>query len=113
MILGANGQPVSSQDSLGGGRKGNQVDVFSLPDGAIVSKERSFALHNKIKNNSVLRERIEAAQRQTGAKVLHLSMMQRGEMAPDTQRALIKHTEHGEKIMQKRIVDENLQRSVR
>lgn len=73
MILDAHGRPTSSE--WVNGRRGDQVDGFQLPDGAIVSKRISMDLHERIKNDSKLRERIEVAQRMTKSKILHLSLL--------------------------------------
>jgi hypothetical protein len=85
-----------------------QVDGYSLPDGYVVSAKASMGLHNRIQNDSVLRERIEAADRMTGTESIHLAMLRHDHKKPSkqTEAALLKNQQFGEKIMKKRIHDE-------
>jgi hypothetical protein len=111
MLYAPNGQPI---------RKSMQVDAYDLPDGAIVSKAMSIVIHNKIANDTLLRERLEQAQRERNARfpkrkgnILHLAMLKRGEMSTRTQEALVKNAEFGEKVARKRMSAENLKQSAR
>jgi hypothetical protein len=102
------GRPITSRQP-----RDEQIDGFQLPDGAVVSKSASFDLHKRIQNDTTLRERLETAQRMTGRKILHLSFMERGNknITADLFKTIEKNADFGEKVMQKRIKDENLKES--
>jgi hypothetical protein len=87
-------------------RKGMQVEAFQLPKGAIISAEKSREFHNRLMNDSVLRERLETADRMTGTKSLCLAILERGEMSESTKRNLQKNLEFGEKIIRQRVESE-------
>lgn len=112
MILDYAGNPITSINDAPG-RRGMQVDGFQLPDGAIVSREKSFRLHNNIKNNTLLRERLEVASRMTGRTAIHLSMLRPSVygMSADVERAIVKNVEFGEKIQHRRVEEEKLKES--
>lgn len=106
MILGPNGIPVMSKEQRKEaarlcGRYGYRVNAFDLPEGAIQSEKMSFALHEQIKNNTQLRDRLEAAQRITGSKYLHLDMMDNSKtgLTADKKRAIETNVKFGEKII--------------
>ena len=72
MILNQYGRPVtSSHRGWQNGRHGEQMDGFQMANGAVVSERASMDLHRRIENDSVLRERIETAQKMTGKETLH------------------------------------------
>jgi len=102
------GRPIQSKQT-----REEQIDGFQLPDGAIVSKSASFDLHNRIKNDAGLRERLETAQRMTSRKILHLSLLDRNNknVTDDLFRTIEKNADFGENVMRKRIKDENLKES--
>ncbi len=106
MLYGPNGKPITIEPPKHCGRRGMQADAFALPDGAVVSLERSMDLQQRIRNDARLRERIEAADRMTGTKTLHLMMLDHGEISEKKQDALVKNLEFAEKIMRKRIENE-------
>jgi hypothetical protein len=101
------GVPIKSQ------RRDEQIDGFQLPNGAIVSKSASFDLHNRIKNDPLLRERLEVAQRMTGRKILHLSLLEHGNknVTAELSKAIEKNLDFGEKVQKERIKTENLKES--
>jgi hypothetical protein len=112
MLFGPNGLPVSSQNSEAPVRTGMQFDAFQLPNGAIISSKISKDFRNKIQNNTELRERLEKAQRMTGRKLIALDMQRNNKgMNDDTRKVLEKNQSFGEKVMKKRIKNENLSKS--
>jgi hypothetical protein len=102
------GRPITSKQT-----REEQIDGFQLPDGAVVSKTASFALHNRIRNDAGLRERLETAQRMTGRKILHLSLIDRNNknITDNLFRTIEKNAEFGENVMRKRVKEENLKES--
>lgn len=88
-----------------------QLNASDLPDGAVIDMDRSKVLHEKIRNNTKLRERIETAQRMTGNKALHLLMLAPGQMPESVKRALVKNQVWGQKYIKKRIKEENFKNS--
>jgi hypothetical protein len=102
------GRPIQSKQT-----RDEQIDGFQLPNGAVVSKSASFDLHNRIRNDAGLRERLETAQRMTGRKILHLSLMERGNknVTDDLFRTIEKNADFGEKVMRERVKNENLKES--
>lgn len=111
MILDSHGRPTSSE--WVNGRRGDQVEGFQLPDGAIVSKRISMDLHNRIANDSNLREKLEVAQRMTGRKILHLSLMDRTNKNSTAQinEAIKKNLDVGEDLQRLRAKTEKLTKS--
>ena len=111
MILDSRGRLTSS--ARVNGRQGDQVDGFQLPDGAIVSKRFSMDFHNRIANDSGLRERLETAQRMTKKKILHLSLLDRTNKAAtaNVDDAIIKNLDVGEELQRHRIKTEKLTKS--
>lgn len=113
MILDHNGRPY--QEPSNSTRRGMQVDGCALPDGVIVSMKKSLELHNKIKTDSRLRERIEAADRMTGTESIHLALLRRTDkttgMDNQIEKDLVKNQEFGETVQRKRVVDEKLKTS--
>lgn len=101
------GRPISSANERNEARRGDQVDAYALPNGAIVSKVASFALHNRIKNDTLLRERLETAARMTGRTTLHLDLLRHGNKhaTATVEKAIEKNLEFGEKIQSQRIAD--------
>jgi hypothetical protein len=111
MILDSHGNPTSSE--WVNGRKGDQVEGFQLPDGAIVSKKISMDIHKRIQNDSTLRERLEIAQRMTGRKILHLSLLDHSNknVNASVNKAIEKNLDVGEEIQRHRANTENLTQS--
>jgi hypothetical protein len=107
MILDSRGRPTSSA------RRGEQIEGFQLPDGAIVSKRISMDLHNRIANDSALRERLEVAQRMTKRKILHLSLLDRTNKSAtaNVDEAIIKNLSAGEELQRHRTQTEKLTKS--
>jgi hypothetical protein len=85
-------------------RRGNKMDAYSVPNGAMVSVEASKGFSKEIRDNSVLREKLEKAQRMTGKTLLHMAMLRKND-ADD--KDLLKNTEFAENIMKKRLVEES------
>jgi hypothetical protein len=110
MLVDLAGRPLVSQESRA---HGEQVDALELPNGAIVSKRFSMAFHERIKNDTVLRERLETAQRMTGRKILHLSLLDRNNknVTAEVESAIEKNLDFGEKIQRDRIKTEKLPES--
>jgi hypothetical protein len=109
-LIGLDGRPLSDA------RRGEQVDGYSLPDGAVVCKAASLALHQRIKDNvGGLRERLEAAQRMTGRKILHLSLLDHNNKNVNSgvDSAIEKNLDFGEKIQRSRVKSEKLKHSGR
>jgi hypothetical protein len=125
MLYAPNGQIISGEAA--GVRHGHQVDGYAMPNGCIVSAKFTRDFHNRIKNDSRLRERIESAQKLSHAKrvqkwiaggmvgkkptmqeTIHLAMLRNNnpEMTNEVRTAIEKNVEHGEKVMRKRIHDE-------
>jgi hypothetical protein len=114
MVLNRYGNPI------GTGRYGEQVDGFQLPDGAVISKKASFALHQRIKNDSILRERLETAQNTIRQKTgnpnfefLHLSLLkhENKNITAEVSKAIEKNLDFGEAIQRQRIDTEKLKES--
>jgi hypothetical protein len=107
-LIGLDGHPLNSA------RRDEQVDGYSLPDGAVVCKSASLALHQRIKDNvGGLRERLEAAQRMTGRKILHLSLLDHNNknVNAGVDSAIEKNLDFGEKIQRTRVKSEKLNKS--
>jgi hypothetical protein len=104
MLYGPDGRPITvHKPNKPAMRRGNQVNVFELPPGAVISQKLSQKLHNMIRNNSKLREDIEAADRATGTRTLHLEVMRPGhDMSPNVEKALMNNQISGEMIMRER-----------
>jgi hypothetical protein len=107
MLLDAKGRPTSS-----GARRGMQLDAFQQH--GLTSINITLAMQNKLRNDTKFRERVELAQKirkekyhKTG-EVLHLALLKRGGMESKTERALIDNQKFGEKIIRKRIKDNDL-----
>lgn len=102
MVLDISGRPIRSH---------GRIDGFQLPDGAIVSARITLDIHNRIKNNSVLREKLEQAQRFTGRKLIHLDLLRAGERGgidKDKADYMIRDQAIAEDIMHERIDKEDL-----
>lgn len=120
-LYAPNGQVLSGEAA--GVRHGLQVDAYSLPNGAIISKRLSMDIHNKIKNNARLRENIETAQKMVLAKkiqawimggmigkkptmqeTIHLAMLRREnkEMTNEVRDNIDRNMSFGENIQNKR-----------
>ncbi len=99
------GRPISSESERNEYRRGEQVAAFELPDGAIVSKGASMALHHKIRDDAQLRERLETAARMTGRRSLHLALCDRDNKhrTAAVEAAVEKNLEFGEAIQRERI----------
>ena len=106
-LIGLDGRPLNSA------RHGEQVDGYTLPDGAIVCKKASLDLHDRIKNNAKLREDLESAQRMTGRKIRHLSLLDKNNknVNGDVETAIEKNLDFGEKIQRDRVKKEKLNKS--
>ncbi len=113
MLYDYRGQPVTSESLNSPGRRGERVEAYSLPDGAVVSAAASRALLNKIKNDTLLRERLETAARMTGRRTLALELCRNGnkELTPAVEQALEKNMQFGESIHNQRIRAEKLAES--
>jgi hypothetical protein len=111
MLYDAQGREISSK------RHGMQADAYDIPNGAIVSEEITLAMQNKMRNDAKFRERIELAQKirhqkfKKPGKLLHLALMQNGEMNAATEAALLANQKFGEKIMRERTKNEKLTES--
>ncbi len=127
-LVDLQGRPLSSQSS-NAMRNGAMVEGFSLPGGTVVSRRASMALHQRIQNDTTLRERIEQADKDQLAmrrrawlangkrgpepkleESLHLAMVRRGnkEMTPAVQAAIERNLDFGETIQRKRNENENI-----
>jgi hypothetical protein len=114
MILNRYGNPI------GTGRYGEQIDGFQLPDGAVICKTASLALHRRIQNDPILRERLETAQKIIREKTgnpkfsfLHLELLkhENKNITPEVTKAIEKNLDFGEKIQRQRIDNEKLKES--
>jgi hypothetical protein len=122
MLYGANGQIIGGQ-----GRRGNQIDAMGVCDGVVICASESRKIHERAKNDSVFRERLEAADRESYALRMrvwkedgmvgpepkfeeseHLAMLRHGNKVPD---AVWKNQEFGEKVLRSRIENEKLEGS--
>jgi hypothetical protein len=106
MLYNAQGNPVMSAERSATMRDAVKatVDGFQMPDGAIISYERSMALHARIVNDPILRERIEAADRQTGTTSMHLAVLRKvNKISLDD---VVKNMKFGEKVQDRRVVEE-------
>lgn len=103
-IVDWRGRPISSANERNEMRRGEQVEAFSLPDGAVISKTASLALHNRIANDTRLRERLEVAARMTGRRSLHLALLDRSNknVTRSVEEAIVRNLDHGEKIQNQR-----------
>jgi hypothetical protein len=105
MLYGPNGQVLVPNKP--GMRRGSQVNVFELPPGTVISKRLSAKLHDMIRDNAVLRENIEKADRITGTETLHLAVMRGGKgITPAVQKAMVNNQAAGEIIMRERVQKE-------
>lgn len=107
-LIGLDGRPLNSA------RRDEQVDGYTLPDGAVICKAASLALHQQIKDNkNGIRDRLEAAQRMTRRKILHLSLMDKNNkhVTGDVESAIVKNLDFGEKIQRNRVKTEKLKHS--
>lgn len=100
MILAPNGLPAETQ-----GREGLTTDLFAVPQGSIIDFQKSKDLLNRVKNNATLRENIEKMGKMTGKKALILDAARGIRKADDK---AMNHQEFGDKIMKRRIKEENI-----
>lgn len=109
------GNPITSASLNSDGRRGERIEAYSLPDGAVVSAMASHALLNTIRNDTKLRERLETAARMTGRTTLALELCRPGnkEITPALEAALEKNMQFGEAIHNHRIRAEKLEESDR
>lgn len=106
MLYGPDGAPLRKAPTPNktGMRRGNQVNGFELPEGAVVSHALSMKLHNMIRDNAKLREDIEKADKITGTETLHLAAMRRKNgMTDKIAQALMSNQIAGEMIMRERV----------
>lgn len=109
MIVDCNGRPISTNSPI---RRGINCDGYELPNGAIISTRISNDFRKSIQNNTKLREALETAQRMTGKTLIALDMQRNSKgMDDSTRNTLIKNQEFGEKVMMKRVEEENLTES--
>jgi hypothetical protein len=120
-IYGTDGSILTGEAA--GIRRGAKIDGYALPNGCIISAKLSRDLHNRIKNDSRLRERIEGAQKlvharrvqrwiaggMVGKKPLMMETIQMAmlrhdnkEMNTDVRNAIDKNMAFGEKIQQQK-----------
>jgi hypothetical protein len=114
MLVDPRGRPIgSAAHGFVNGRRGEQVDGFQLPSGAIVSEAFSRDFHNRIKNDPILRERLETAARMTGKESLHLAALRNDSefKAKQVEEAIFKNLREGEKVQRARAKSENLTES--
>ena len=114
MILNQYGRQVtSSHRGWQNGRHGEQMDGFQMANGAVVSERASMDLHRRIENDSVLRERIETAQKMTGKETLHMALIRHGNKNKQTNiDEIIKtNVRAGEKVLHVRAESEKLTES--
>jgi hypothetical protein len=122
MLYGPDGSPVS-----GVGRNRMQVDGFRLPNGAMVLESESRKMHEKLKNDSNFRERVEQAQRDSYQlrhrkwiangmqgpepkinEIEHLAMLRHDNdaLTVDKENALWKNVRFGEELQRERVKTE-------
>lgn len=99
MLYDPHGRPISTAKPNTDVRTGAEFDLKALPSCAVSTRRRSFALHEQIVNNSVLRERLETAQRMTGHKLMHLDIIKMTH--PQTERRIVRHIDFTEKVIGK------------
>jgi hypothetical protein len=99
MLYDPNGRPISTAKPNDDIRTGAEMDLNALPKCAVSTRRRSFDLHQQIVNNSVLRERLETAQRMTGHKLMHLDIIKMTH--PQTEKRIVRHVDFTEKVLNK------------
>ena len=96
MLYGPDGQHTTVVD--GKIRRGMQADATKLPKGAMVSPAITRRIQNQIRNNPDLMARLEAADKMTGTKCLHLDMAKRGGMNNQVQKSFLENQAFAERV---------------
>jgi hypothetical protein len=91
-------------------RRGNEMDAFALPNGAMVIPG---ALDRYLDRNPIVRERLERADQQTGMRSMCLVRRGAGNAKPGTVKEIDRNAEFANSVIKRRIGEENLKESER
>jgi hypothetical protein len=102
MILDASGRPITIVKKKE--KINNAFDAFALPDGVAISAYDFCAMQSRIQNDIKFRERLEAAEKQSGKNLLALSF---NRASSDDKAKVIMNMAKGEAITREAAVMEN------